>query len=305
MISLRGIDHVCLTVGDVEEARRRWSREFGLIDRGGGRGRAVLACEDEPYCLELVEGEAGHHHTAFELARACPLDAAAASLREAEVDAVMLDGALHLSDPEGFGIELVPYREREPWVAHARRSCEVRPGAPRRLGHVNCLSSRLEDGVSFYTSVLGMRVSDRLGSEGVWLRVSTDHHVMALMGKGVSHFHHLAFDTVDIGQMRDMLDRIARHGRWLGWGPARHGVGGNVASYVRIVEEACFVELYCDMEQLAADHEPRDWPDDRFSSNTWGPLPPRSYFRFDAAAVEWERESREMLGIPLPPEEPA
>jgi hypothetical protein len=70
---------------------------------------------------------------------------------------------------------------------------------------------------------------------------------------------------------------------------------------VRIVEEECFVELYCDMEQLADDHRPRDWPDDRFSSNTWGPLPPRSYFRFDPAAVEWERESLETLGRPLPP----
>ena len=32
-------------------------------------------------------------------------------------------------------------------------------------------------------------------------------------------------------------------------------------------------------------------------------LPPRSYFRFDPLAVEWERESREMLGEPLPPAE--
>ena len=95
--------------------------------------------------------------------------------------------------------------------------------------------------------------------------------------------------------MRDALDHLGRHGRWLGWGPTRHGVGGNIASYVRIVEEECFVELYCDMEQLDADHEPRRWPDDRFSSNTWGSLPPRSYFRFDDAAVESERESLEML----------
>ena len=55
------------------------------------------------------------------------------------------------------------------------------------------------------------------------------------------------------------------------------------------------------MEQLEPDHEPRHWPDDRFSSNTWGPLPPRSYFRFDAAAIESERESRETTGTPLAP----
>ena len=89
---------------------------------------------------------------------------------------------------------------------------------------------------------------------------------------------------------------------WGGEDQTRHGVGGNIASYVRIVEEECFVELYCDMEQLEAEHEPRRWPDDRYSSNTWGPLPPRSYFRFDAAAVASERESLEMLGRPLPEE---
>jgi catechol 2,3-dioxygenase-like lactoylglutathione lyase family enzyme len=300
VIRLRRIDHVCLMVDSLEEARGRWCREFGLLDRGEEGGRVLLACEDEPYSLELVSGEAGHHHTAFELVRDFPLEEAAGVLDGAGVDYVEIEGSIHLRDPEGFGIELMPFAERPRWVAHARRSHEVRPGAPRRLGHVNFLSALLDDGLRFYTEVLGMRVSDRLGSEGVWFHLGTDHHVMALIDKSTSHFHHLAFDVVDVGQMRDMLDRVARHGRWLGWGPVRHGVGGNVASYVRIVEESCFVELYCDMEQLQPDHEPRVWPDDRFSSNTWGPLPPRSYFRFDPVAVEWERESFEMLGRPLP-----
>jgi hypothetical protein len=53
------------------------------------------------------------------------------------------------------------------------------------------------------------------------------------------------------------------------------------------------------MELLAPDHEPRVYPDDRYSSNTWGPLPPRSYFRFDEAAIASERDSLEMQGIPL------
>ena len=141
-----------------------------------------------------------------------------------------------------------------------------------------------------------MRLSDWLGEAGVWFHINTDHHVMALVDLGYAHFHHLAFETVDIGKMRDMLDHVARHGRWLGWGPTRHGIAGNIASYVRIVEEECFVELYCDMEQLQDDHVPRVYPDDRYSSNTWGPLPPRSYFRFDPVAVEYERESLETRG---------
>ena len=81
----------------------------------------------------------------------------------------------------------------------------------------------------------------------------------------------------------------------------RHGIAQNICGYVRITEEPMFVELYCDMEQLEPEHEPRDWPDDRHSSNTWGPLPPRSYFRFDPEAVRYERDSLEMLGEKLPP----
>ena len=95
-------------------------------------------------------------------------------------------------------------------------------------------------------------MTDWLGDGGVWFHINSDHHVMALVDKGYSHLHHLAFDVVDIGQMRVALDHLGRHGRWLGWGPTRHGIGGNIASYVRIVEEECFVELYCDMEQLEA-----------------------------------------------------
>ena len=177
---------------------------------------------------------------------------------------------------------------------------------PRKLGHVNFLTGRIAEQKDFYVEVLGMRLTDWLGDGGVWLHINSDHHVMALVQTqnppAYSHFHHLALDVVDIGQMRVALDHLGRHGRWLAWGPTRHGVGGNIASYVRIPEEQCFVELYCDMEQLPADHAPREWPDDRYSSNTWGPLPPRSYFRFDAAAVDSERESLEMQGVPLPPD---
>ena len=46
---------------------------------------------------------------------------------------------------------------------HARRSTTVRPGAPRKLGHVNCLSSHFDDATRFYTEALGMTVADRLG----------------------------------------------------------------------------------------------------------------------------------------------
>ena len=206
------------------------------------------------------------------------------------------EGSLFVDDPDGRPVQVMPYRAP---AARGRPLAPARPAlhdactsaAPRKLGHVNCLTGDIQAGFRFYTEVLGMRLSDWLGEAGVWFHINSDHHVMALVDLGYAHFHHLAFETVDIGKMRDMLDHVARHGRWLGWGPTRHGIAGNIASYVRIVEEECFVELYCDMEQLQDDHVPRVYPDDRYSSNTWGPLPPRSYFRFDPVAIEYERES--------------
>lgn len=302
MIELRRIDHVCLRVADPGEAAARWSEQFGLQVRSRDPQGVALACDDEPCSLKLAAAAApGLEHVAYELARGCSLEQAAAHLEAFGAEVRRDEHSVFTRDADGNGIEVLGYREPESrLVAHARPSVNPVVGHPHKLGHVNFLTGGLREQVRFYTDALGMRVTDWLGDGGVWFHINSDHHVMALIDKGFSHFHHLAFDVVDIGQMRVALDHLGRHGRWLGWGPTHHGVGGNIASYVRIVEEDCFVELYCDMEQLASDHEPRRWPDNRVSSNTWGPLPPRSYFRFDQAAIDSERESLEMLGIQLP-----
>jgi catechol 2,3-dioxygenase-like lactoylglutathione lyase family enzyme len=286
------VDHVALGVENPAEASERWAAQFGLTIRQLSADRALLSCDDEPYCLELLSGvPIGLNHVGWELMPGISPE------RFGEVGD---DGCARISDPDGNGIQLMPYREpASRLVPHARPAAGAAVGHPRKLGHVNFLTGTLQEQLAFYRDTLGMRVTDWLGDAGVWLHAGTDHHVVALVEKPAAHFHHLAFDVVDIGQMRMALDHLGRHGRWLGWGPVRHGIGGNIASYVRIVEEECFVELYCDMEQLQADHQPRRWSDDRFSSNTWGPLPPRSYFRFDERAIESERDSLEMLGVPL------
>jgi catechol 2,3-dioxygenase-like lactoylglutathione lyase family enzyme len=302
VIQLRRIDHACLRVADLEEAVARWTVQFGLTERGRADGRALLACGYEPYSLELVEGDPGYDHQAFELARGCSLGDAAAHLDRLDVAYDERDGALHLADADGFGVELVPFRPADDPRPDVARSTADLPGyRPRKLGHTNFLTGDLDGQVGFYTDVLGLRVTDRLGDEGAWLHCNADHHVLALVGKGTAHVHHLALELVDWGELRVALDHLAQHGRWLAWGPLRHGLGRNLSAYVRIPEEELFVELFCDMEQLEADHAPRDWPDDAHSSNVWGILPPRSYFRFDAAAVEAERQGLEALGHGLPP----
>lgn len=300
---LRRIHHVCLRVDDVEEATRRWNIQFGLTPTAVEPTRALLRCGYEPYSLELVRGEPGGvDHVAYELDREWSLEKTAEYLERRRVAYQRADDSLYLRDLEGNRIQLVPWtprQERFPDVA--RRTDELPAFRPRKLGHVNYLTARLTDQVRFYTEVLGMRITDYLGEEGVWLHINADHHVMALVNKGYAHIHHFAFELVDWGELRVAFDHLAQHGRWLAWGPVRHGLGRNLSGYVRIPEAECFVELFCDMEQLEPDHEPRYWPDNAHSSNVWGILPPRSYFRFDPIAVEWERDGKEALGYPLPP----
>jgi catechol 2,3-dioxygenase-like lactoylglutathione lyase family enzyme len=299
---LRRIHHVCLRTADLDAAVGRWSIQFGLTVRSHGDGRARLACAYEPYSLELVaSADPGADHTGYELQPDVSLDEVARRLEGLGVGFEREADALFLRDPDGHGVELVPYVEDpDPRPAIARSTTTLPGFHPRKLGHVNSLTGQLAEQTDFYCRVLGLGLTDRLGDEGAWLHLGADHHAVALVGKGYYHFHHLAFELTDWGEFRVALDHLAQHGRWLAWGPVRHGIGQNLAAYVRIPEEECMVELYADMEQLRPDHQPRTWPDNAHSSNTWGILPPRSYFRFDAEALDWERQGLEALGHPLP-----
>jgi catechol-2,3-dioxygenase len=291
-----GIHHVALRVADLGEAAERWSRQFGLTLRERHTDRVFLACAFEDYCLELIASSEppGFDHAGWELDEGRGFG---------EIEGTSEDrpggrsASLHLADPDRFGVELVEWTPRaSAFPDAARLSTELPAFHPRKLGHVNVLSADVRGLASFYVDLLGFRLTDRLGEEGVWLHVNNDHHVLAMLEKEPAHFHHFALELRDIGEMRLLLDHLAKHGRWVIWGPGRHGVAASIFAYIRIPEEELIVELYCDMEQLQAGHVPRDWEDTPHSSNVWGTLPPRTYFRFDAEAIELERGQLQALG---------
>jgi catechol-2,3-dioxygenase len=300
MSDLVGIHHVGLRVTDLDEATERWSRQFGFTVRERHAGRVYLRCAFEDYSLELVQADApGFDHAGWELRPGIkPADAG-------------LDGqelkrpggrssSLYLNDPDGHGVEIVEWTPRESEFPDLARLSSELPGyRPRKLGHVNVVSEDVLRLSSFYVDELGFRITDRLGDEGIWLHLNADHHVHAMLQRETAHFHHFALELVDFGEMRVALDHLAQHGRWVIWGPGRHGVAASLFAYIRIPEEELIVELYADMEQLSPDHIPRDWEDTPHSSNVWGTLPPRTYFRFDAEAIEIERGQLQALGQAL------
>jgi catechol 2,3-dioxygenase-like lactoylglutathione lyase family enzyme len=293
---LHGIHHVCLRVADLDEAVGRWTSQFGLTVRERLDGRAYLRCAFEDYSLELVESdEPGFDHAGWELAPGVAPDAF--GLGGEPVSRPGRPESLMLVDPDGHGTELVPFAERESEFPDvARRSAELPAFHPRKLGHVNVMTEDVQRLSSWYVDRLGFAITDYLGDEGIWLHLNADHHVHAMLQKAPAHFHHLALELVDWGEMRVALDHLAKHGRWVVWGPGRHGVAASCFAYIRIPEEDLIVELYCDMEQLRPGHVPRRWEDTPHSSNCWGSLPPRTYFRFDPEAIEAERVQAQALG---------
>jgi catechol 2,3-dioxygenase-like lactoylglutathione lyase family enzyme len=299
-----GLHHAGLKVDDVSEAMARWCHLLGLHGELLLEDEAVVRCTFEDYALALRRAEegAGLDYVCYELAPGLTLDAAAADLRARGLSfsAMALPGrgeAIRLHDPDGHAVVLTPRLvpgDRRP--AEVRHSTRIPGWHPRKLGHVNFLTRDVQRQVQWYCDVLGFRVTDWIGTEGVWLHVNADHHVLAFLQKDITHIHHLAFELVDWGEMRVGLDHLAQNRRHIVWGPGRHGMARNLFSYFRMVEEQLFVELFCDLEQLPADHAVRFFPDDPHSSNTWGILPPRTYFRFDQAAIAAEDEQAYAYG---------
>ena len=301
----RRLHHVGFRTPDLDAAIERWTSLWcmTLVERDDKL--ALLRCTDEDYGIELIAAtDAGFDHAAYELPKGMTSrDARMAILQRCGISPEHRIGPfgrpdqVRLSDPQGNGVELVEYvapADARPYEAKLDGSAH--PMHPRRVAHVNMLSENVHELVDFYTRMLGFRVSDWIGDGACWLHVDPTHHVLAFLRKEPAHFHHVAFDYIDFAAMRAQLDHVAQFDRACIWGPGRHSMAQNLFAYVRMPEDDCFVELYCDMEIVRDDHEPRQWPDDVHSSNAWGTLPPRTYFRFDDDAIRVEREQLINLG---------
>lgn len=147
----------------------------------------------------------------------------------------------------------------------------------QRLSHILMFTPDVMKTVDFYTTVLGMRLTDYSGDGIAFLHGvhGSDHHMIALAKSERRGFQHASWivpsiDAVGLGAMQ-----MADHGYRFGWGTGRHVLGSNYFHYVRdpwgsYCEYACGIDFIpASMEWQAINHLPED------SFYLWGPdVPP-------------------------------
>ncbi len=130
------------------------------------------------------------------------------------------------------------------------RTDQVRP---RKLGHAVLGSTNHEATIAFFTDGLGFKISDRIKGVGAFLRCSTDHHNVLVLGAPVSFLHHTSWQVADIddvgrGACAMLEGRPERHV----WGLGRHYAGSNFFWYLKD-PAGNFSEYYSDMDCIIDD----------------------------------------------------
>ena len=274
------VSHVGFRVPEPEHTADFYGRVLGLVIHeqlpdGGLR----LGWGAGHHVMDLLPGERRIDHYAFEVREQDGIAGIAERLRAAgrtveELDPSYIDGAV--GDPEGIvttdpqGIKLhfhtAVHRQGESAADTGRR--------PIKYQHITMGVASAQEFVSFFTGVVGFRVSDQLNDGGfVWLRSDRDHHTLAAVENGFpGDIDHYSYDLAEWEDFKAWCDRLTDLEVPVAWGPGRHGPGNNL--FVFFDDPAGnHVELSAEMEKFHDDrvtYVPRTWIPQPTTVNLWG-----------------------------------
>lgn len=137
--------------------------------------------------------------------------------------------------------------------------------APKKLGHVGIYVKDLEKSKTFYTDVVGLKVSDELPGRAVFMRCSHDHHDTVLFQLAAEKSARSQNDRIELQQISYEVDRLddlrqkAAELKALGIkviGPDQKGPGMD-----KTIEfndpDGNKIQFYCDMDQVGWDNRSR------------------------------------------------
>jgi catechol 2,3-dioxygenase-like lactoylglutathione lyase family enzyme len=157
---------------------------------------------------------------------------------------------------------------------------------PRKLGHAVLGSTDHEASTAFFTEGLGFKVSDRIKGTGAFMRCSTDHHNVLVLGAPVNFLHHTSWQVDDIDDVgRGAYAMLDGHPDRHVWGLGRHYAGSNFFWYLKD-PAGNFSEYYSDMDCIVDDQlwTPEDLEGAR-GLFAWGAPPPPSFLHPDDLAA--------------------
>jgi catechol 2,3-dioxygenase-like lactoylglutathione lyase family enzyme len=244
-VNITHLRHVAIATPMFERSRDFFVRAWGLRDAGTIGDVAYLRTQtDEPFQLALVPGPERHiDRIAFGLASRDAVDAAAEELARVGVPllepphALRTPGggyALRFADPDGRAIELSS--------DVARGDTDDARGTPAQLAHIVCNTPNLDRITAFYTSVLGLRVSDWSEHVMAFLRCNAEHHSIAFNAAPHSSYNHTSWTMGSIDELFRAQGRVRAWGSPLLWGTGRHGPGDQVFNYY--IEPSGYVVEY-------------------------------------------------------------
>jgi catechol 2,3-dioxygenase-like lactoylglutathione lyase family enzyme len=291
MIKVKRLGHATLSTPDIEAQTDYYSRILGLSVVEKSRDRVVLSTKQGLEAIELVRGEPnGLERLSFQIAPGSDLGDVARELqrmgfkteRRKDVSPGIAE-ALTFEDPKGTPLDLfADYKFAKRDERHATFNIV-------KLGHVAYRVLDVQKIVKFYTEVLGFRVSDWRGDFFVFMRCNTDHHTLNFIIDKKPQLHHIAFEVIDWSEIHKAIDYLAHNKIHLVWGPGRHIIGHNVATYHRN-SDLVRVEIFTEMDQMKDEDlgyfDPRPWHQEfPLYPKMHGPETLRNYWGFGSERV--------------------
>lgn len=260
MIKIEDVSHVAFRAPDLDRMAT-FLNDFGLVTAREGNRLYARGLGPAPY-LHITElGEAGF--AALGLRATCLADletlAAAEGVEVQGLDRPGGGSVVFLTDPDGFRIEVIagqtpaerlPLPDREGWNSvrervRLRKTKRIGEGSHViRLGHAVLAVSDFRASERWYKDRFGFITSDEIAlgpemSMGAFMRCDrgdtpTDHHTLFLMMNPAGvHFHHAAFEVLDMDDLLLGHERLSKAGWKPEWGVGRHLLGSQVFDYWR------------------------------------------------------------------------
>ena len=293
---VHSLDHFAFSVPDLVEAEHFYA-SFGLEIRHRD-GKLALHGSASDHCWAVIGEDVRKQiaHISFG-AFADDMDRFRHALADWAIEPLPPqaqgdEGQIWFHDPQGLLVQIKASakcspdskaRIIEPHAASPLRGAPLREAVPQvrpaRLSHILLFTPDIGQSVEFYTSALGLRLSDSSGPVAfLHGRHGSDHHVLAFAesSRGIG-YHHSAWEVHSIADVGLGAMQMAAQGYDKGWGLGRHVLGSNYFHYVRD-PWGSYAEFSCGIDYVPAG---LDWksthPSPENSLYLWGPTPPEDF----------------------------